>query len=545
VSSIGTYAIGAGFFFITLALFVQGFLPAIVPASRAREVSRAVRTDLGDIKWVRYPTTDYTALEGLGRRIYIREGCWYCHSQYVRPVTGEDARWGPVSEVGEYAWDQPHLLSTRRIGPDLTRVGLKYSDDWHYAHHWNPRLLVPDSIMPSYPWLFERVRVAVHRDGDALTLADTPTLRRLFTFNRNVEIVLAPSASGLTFVPPRADGGLPLDGTPLLDTSGFKGGTPPLAALDLVVPSGELVGLVRYVQKLGTGRGVWRDAFEPQATATRAPGNADGEALRQRGRAVYTRRCAGCHGLEGDGNGPAATFLSPRPRDFTAGVFKFRTTPSGVLPTDDDLFRTVSHGIRWTAMPPWHEVPAGDRLAAIAWIKTFSERWKEAREPAVALGTPPPASPALVARGRELYAQAKCAECHGETGRGDGPSATQLKDDFGRPIRATDLARGQFKGGARVTDVFRTMTLGLDGTPMPSFADSMTGEERWAISYHVLSLSAWTDPLTGAKVDLPAEARRALNDAGVRAARPAEAWDPARGRRWQETQSRPFAGERE
>jgi cytochrome c oxidase cbb3-type subunit 2 len=424
-------------------------------------------------------------------------------------------------------------------------VGLKYSDDWHYAHHWNPRLLVPDSIMPSYPWLFERVRVAVHRDGDALTLADTPTLRRLFTFNRNVEIVLAPSASGLTFVPPRADGGLPLDGTPLLDTSGFKGGTPPLAALDLVVPGGELVGLVRYVQKLGTGRGVWRDAFEPQAAAAPAPGNADGEALRQRGRAVYARRCAGCHGLEGDGNGPAATFLSPRPRDFTAGVFKFRTTPSGVLPTDDDLFRTVSHGIRWTAMPPWHEVPAGDRLAAIAWIKTFSERWKEAREPAVALGTPPPASPALVARGRELYAQAKCAECHGETGRGDGPSATQLKDDFGRPIRATDLARGQFKGGARVTDVFRTMTLGLDGTPMPSFADSMTGEERWAISYHVLSLSAWTDPLTGAKVDLPAAARRALNDAGVRAARPAEAWDPARGRRWQETQSRPFAGERE
>ena len=545
MSSIGTYAIGAGFFFITLALFVQGFLPAIVPASRAREVSRAVRTDLGDVKWVRYPTTDYTALEGLGRRIYIREGCWYCHSQYVRPVTGEDARWGPVSEVGEYAWDQPHLLSTRRIGPDLTRVGLKYSDDWHYAHHWNPRLLVPDSIMPSFPWLFERVRVAVHRDGDALTLADTPTLRRLFTFNRNVEIVLVPSASGLTFVPPRADGGLPLDGTPLLDTSGFKGGTPPLAALDLVVPGRELVGLVRYVQKLGTGRGVWRDAFEPQAAAAPAPGNADGEALRQRGRAVYARRCAGCHGLEGDGNGPAATFLSPRPRDFTAGVFKFRTTPSGVLPTDDDLFRTVSHGIRWTAMPPWHEVPAGDRLAAIAWIKTFSGRWKEAREPAVALGTPPPASPALVARGRELYAQAKCAECHGETGRGDGPSATQLKDDFGRPIRATDLARGQFKGGARVTDVFRTMTLGLDGTPMPSFADSMTGEERWAISYHVLSLSAWTDPLTGAKVDLPAEARRALNDARVRAARPAEAWDPARGRRWQETQSRPFAGERE
>ena len=543
--SIGTYALGAGFFFVTLALFVQGFLPAIVPASRAREVSRAVRTDLGDIKWVRYPTSDYTALERLGRRVYIREGCWYCHSQYVRPVTGEDARWGPVSEVGEYAWDQPHLLSTRRIGPDLTRVGLKYSDDWHYAHHWNPRLLVPDSIMPSSPWLFERVRVAVHRDGEALTLADTPALRRLFTFNRSVEIVLAPSASGLTFVPPRIDGGLPLDGTPSLDTSGLKGRAPSLAAVDLVVPTRELVGLVRYLQKLGTGRGVWRDTFAPQTAAAPAPAAADGEALRQRGRIVYARRCAGCHGPDGDGNGPAATFLSPRPRDFTAGIFKFRTTPSGALPTDDDLFRTVSHGIRWTAMPPWHEVPAADRLAAISWIKTFSDRWKDAGEPAVALGTPPPASPALLARGRGLYVQAKCAECHGETGRGDGPSSAQLKDDFGQAIRPTDLARGHFKGGAQVADVFRTMTVGLDGTPMPSFADSMSDEERWAISYHVLSLSAWIDPLTGAKVELPAEARRALNDAGVRAARPAEAWDPATGRRARETQSRRVAGERE
>jgi cytochrome c oxidase cbb3-type subunit 2 len=399
--------------------------------------------------------------------------------------------------------------------------------------------------MPSFPWLFERVRTAVHRDGDSLTLADTPALRRLSTFNRAAQVVLAPSPSGLTFVPPAADGGVPLDGTPVLDTSGFKGRTPPLAALDLVVPTRELVALVRYVQKLGTGRGVWRDAFVPQTAAARAPAAADGEALRRRGRAVYARRCAGCHGPDGDGNGPAATFLSPRPRDFTAGVFKFRTTPSGALPTDDDLFRTVSRGIRWTAMPPWHEVPAADRLAAIAWIKTFSARWTEPREPAVALGTPPPPSPALVARGHVLYVQAKCAECHGETGRGDGPSAAQLKDDFGQPIRPTDLARGQFKGGARVTDVFRTMTLGLDGTPMPSFADSMTDDERWAISYHVLSLSAWTDPLTGARVELPAAARRTLNDAGVRAAGPAEAWDPARGARSPRTRGRPGAGERE
>src|SRR5256885_15074045 len=121
--SIKSLAIGAGFGFVTLAIFVQGFLPAILPESRTKRVSRAVRTDLGDVKWVRYESSDYTPLEKLGRAVYIREGCWYCHSQYVRPVAGEELRWGPVSEAGEYAFDLPHLLSTRRIGPDLTRVG--------------------------------------------------------------------------------------------------------------------------------------------------------------------------------------------------------------------------------------------------------------------------------------------------------------------------------------------------------------------------------------------------------------------------------------
>jgi len=131
VKSIASLAVGAGFGLVTLAMFVQGVLPMLAPESRTRAVTRAVRTDLGDVKWVRYDTADYTPLEARGRAVYIREGCWYCHSQYVRPVAGEEVRWGPLSEAGEYAWDQPHLLSTRRIGPDLTRVGLKFSDDWH------------------------------------------------------------------------------------------------------------------------------------------------------------------------------------------------------------------------------------------------------------------------------------------------------------------------------------------------------------------------------------------------------------------------------
>jgi cytochrome c oxidase cbb3-type subunit 2 len=521
VKSIATLAVGAGFACVTLAMFVQGVLPALIPESRSTRVTRAVRTELGEVKWVRADAVDYTDAQARGRRIYIREGCWYCHSQYIRPVTKEDLRWGPVSEAGEYAYDLPHLFSTRRIGPDLTRVGLKFADDWHYAHHWNPRLVVPDSIMPSFTWLFRQTTAAVGGERDDRRLEPTPELRRWFTFRQDRRILLVPDASGLTFVPPGSDGTLPVDATPSLDVGHLK--TVP-ATLRLVTPNADLVDLVRYLQKLGTNRGVWRDVFEPQAvsvTAMSIPERAD---LVDRGRAVYTQRCIGCHGVDGDGNGVAATFLSPRPRDFTAAVFKFRSTPSGALPTDGDLYRTVTRGVRWTAMPTWHELPDKDRLAVVAFVKTFSKRWKEEKPEPPLIATAPPASGELLTRGRELYASAKCWECHGEHGRGDGPSAAQLKDDLERPIRPTDLTRGQLKGGAQVTDVFRTMTNGLDGTPMPSFADTMSDDERWAISYYVLSLSAWADPLTGEKLTLPRAAREALNSAAVVADHPRRAW---------------------
>src|SRR2546421_3757353 len=111
--SIGSLAVGAGFFCVTLAMFVQGFLPAMIPESRSKQVSRAVRTDLGDVKWVRYDAVDYTPLERLGRGVYIREGCWYCHSQYVRPVTGEDLRWGPPTEPAKSLY-APRHRSRRR-----------------------------------------------------------------------------------------------------------------------------------------------------------------------------------------------------------------------------------------------------------------------------------------------------------------------------------------------------------------------------------------------------------------------------------------------
>ncbi len=520
-----TVAVIAGFLFITLAIFVQGFLPAMLPQSREKRVTMAVRTHLGEIKWVQHEATDYTELEKLGRRVYIREGCWYCHSQYVRPVTGEDQRWGPVSQAGEYAFDIPHLFSTRRIGPDLSRVGLKYSDGWHYAHHWDPRMLTPDSNMPAFPWLFyDPIRVAVKREGDTLSLdTDNPQLRKMFTFNPDKEIHLTPNEEGLAFTKET-------DGTPVLffgnmSTDYFK-----KDFVDILIPRQDLRGLIAYIQKLGMNRGNWRDTFEPQrvfATEFEVP---ESEEWIARGREVYQMRCQGCHGVKGDGNGPAATFFSGefRPRDFTSATFKFRTTPSGSLPTNGDLLRTITVGVRGTAMPTWHELTEKDRLAVIQYIKTFSEFWKEETPlPPIEIPKPPPASPEMIAQGKEAFESAKCWQCHGRGGKGDGPSANELKDDWGFPIRPADFTRGLFKSGPGVRDIFRTMSTGLNGTPMPSYIDTLSEEQRWQISYYVLSFSAYRDPLHNKEYDIPEAVKTALDSPDVQAPDSKHAFNPA------------------
>lgn len=98
----------------------------------------------------------YTALELEGRDIYIREGCHTCHTQQIRPFRAETERYGHFSTADEFVWEFPFLWGSKRTGPDLARVGGRYSDEWHRAHLYNPRDVVPRSIMPAYPWLFER-----------------------------------------------------------------------------------------------------------------------------------------------------------------------------------------------------------------------------------------------------------------------------------------------------------------------------------------------------------------------------------------------------
>ncbi|MCB1632662.1 MAG: cytochrome-c oxidase, cbb3-type subunit II, partial [Pseudomonadales bacterium] len=97
----------------------------------------------------------YTPLELMGREVYISEGCYNCHSQMVRPFREETLRYGDYAKAGEFVYDHPFLWGSKRTGPDLARVGERYSDDWHRAHLFNPRDVVPESNMPGFPWLFD------------------------------------------------------------------------------------------------------------------------------------------------------------------------------------------------------------------------------------------------------------------------------------------------------------------------------------------------------------------------------------------------------
>ncbi|UVC19206.1 cbb3-type cytochrome c oxidase subunit II [Mesorhizobium onobrychidis] len=523
----------AGIFCFFAALITQGFLPFFEPSARTNRVTAVVRTDFGQLKWMMTQATDYTPLQKLGRDVYLREGCWYCHSQYVRPVTGETRRWGPVTESGEFAYDVPHLFGTRRIGPDLMRVGLKFSDEWHLAHFWNPRMLSPDSIMAPYRGLFDTPEQPVKIVDDGAgnrTLERTPVSEGLFDFASKEQIKLTPNADGLLFVPMQARGKAPVI---VIPNEEYKGD-----AVKIAAETKDLEGLIAYIQKLGMDRGKWRDLFEPQqleVTEVTFPRSSEWIA---HGREVYERRCLGCHGVNGDGNGPAATFLyKQRPRSFAAAVFKFRLTKEP-LPTDGDLLRTITRGVRGTAMPAWYELPLTDRLAVIQYIKyelavdrsdpaePYAFFIEEPPGPPLYIGKPPTVSQAILERGKEVWKIAKCWECHGQGGKGDGQKAAGLKDDLGFSILPADLTSGQFKSGSAVEDIFRTMTTGLSGTPMPSYRDSLPEEDRWALSYYVLALSAYKDPLAGAPLAIADKDRAALNELTLEAGSPDKAYVP-------------------
>lgn len=226
------------------------------------------------------------------------------------------------------------------------------------------------------------------------------------------------------------------------------------------------------------------------------PGPLAGQDDEPPGRAVYDRWCAACHGVEGRGDGPAAEWMLPRPRDFTLGVYQMRTTASGELPTDDDIRRVIDDGMPGTTMPGWRQVlTSRERADLVTYVKSFSRFFDGAEAEPLEFGRAPGVSDEALAEGREFYERIECNRCHGEWGRGDGSSAPTLEDDLDVPVRAADLTRNwAFNGGGSVEDIYRRLRTGIDGTPMPSFSDLldaefMTDEQLWNVAHYVRSLA--------------------------------------------------------
>lgn len=245
------------------------------------------------------------------------------------------------------------------------------------------------------------------------------------------------------------------------------------------------------------------------------------------GRQQYLASCAGCHGHDGDGAGPAARFLDPRPRNFQRGMFKFTTTGSGQRPTRADIFDTIRRGLSGSSMPAFpllsderrwdlveyvrflalrgefrkllldhaweeEELPAPEDVADF--VEIVDGRWMPSKLVQQFPGAPePPSDAASVAAGAELYkdtARANCLTCHGPGGKGDGPTASDYLDGWGYPIRPRDLTTGVFRAGTRSQDLYLSIATGINGTPMPAFEGVLSPDEIWSLVHFVRSLAA-------------------------------------------------------
>ena len=229
-----------------------------------------------------------------------------------------------------------------------------------------------------------------------------------------------------------------------------------------------------------------------QATGQdQSPATTTAPAATRSGAGLYDRFCLACHGTYGDGRGPATPWLWPRPRDFTRGEYKWRTTPSGAPPTDGDLAAAIRHGVPGTSMHAF-----GDTLDAhqvgelVTYIKGFAPHAFARASAPVAVGTPPAVTPALIERGQALFAQLGCVACHGPEAKGDGPAAASLRttDDLPAPpydLTALPLRRPRAPETSALTSIYTSMVTGLSGTPMPAYGGATPAADLWAVAAYV------------------------------------------------------------
>ena len=349
---------------------------------------------------------DRTASEERGRQIYSQEGCMTCHSQLIRFCEDDVRRFGPASQAWESSGDAPQMWGTRRVGPDLAREGERKSRDWQLTHLWNPRQVVRDSVMPAYPWLFDG---SPTRPGRAAL----DVVNYLVSLGRDARL------AGLF-------------------------GPGPLPGRD---PEEE------------RRKGMFCDCAIPR-TAGEAPvwdttmAVGEGERFARRGTQIFARNCAGCHGSEGQGNGPASLALTPAPRNLTTARF-----------SDRRLSQSLWNGVRGSSMPPWNDLATGDLRGLVAYLGTIAPK-----EP------PPQLTGAERAMAQGVYAK-QCAVCHGSDGAGNGPSASILAPP---PTNFHDV---------RPTTAYAEAAIvhGVRGSAMPRWGGKLTPDEQKLLARYVRS----------------------------------------------------------
>jgi cbb3-type cytochrome c oxidase subunit II len=321
---------------------------------------------------------------GRGRKVYIREACWHCHSQFVRPVAGEPYRYGPASEAWESMHDIPQTFGTRRIGPDLSREAGRRSDDWHFAHFYNPRTTTPQSVMPGYPWLFEKSGDAIVPKQEAIDLVaymqnlgvhykdqiqsivypkffkvsgfpsggdiDIDRGRELFVqncvgchgddgrSNERSSKFLRPRAANLVdrYVSPS-------EAYAILNRGVLGSAMPSFREM----PERDLWSLAEYVGKLG-------ESTQENVLSKLDPQKA------KKGEVLYKTVCSACHGPSGAGDGPAAMALNPRPKDFTRRIF------------DPQYLKSIlNQGVPGSAMPPFSSMSDENKENISAYVTSL------------------------------------------------------------------------------------------------------------------------------------------------------------------------------
>ncbi|MBX9688054.1 MAG: cbb3-type cytochrome c oxidase subunit I [Candidatus Obscuribacterales bacterium] len=307
-----------------------------------------------------------TEAQERGRLVYAREGCAYCHTQQVRAVASDTARFGNTTQTWETIYDYPQLWGTRRVGPDLAREGKTRSDDWQLAHLYNPRLTVPDSIMPPYPWLFEADAKTPTKEGQDL-LAYIKSLGQARELaGARAEFQEIPSYCFC------ADEIKNLERAPTAVTAYAAAARRNHSSARLLSIPEEPVQLAAAVKS---------------------------------GSALFKENCSSCHGATGRGDGPAAALLMPPPADLTVKEIS-RERMSFVL----------ANGVYGSSMPAWRDLPESKLSALATYVQTLSKVSASQSQD----------SPALSREAAKLLYSKNCVSCHGADGGGNGPVAAAL-----------------------------------------------------------------------------------------------------------------------